>query len=228
MRHLPLSFDIVWQRKNIGLSDRLTIYKVISSWHFGNRCRLTSYVYLFLILYGLTWNFWVNKGYLSSLYLLVNHSIAWIYFCRSGGTVNSTLPFTANVTISISTSPIFRSWVAILSGFHRTFATDLACRQGTLTPPDTWSRPHGTCISILQMYLLRPILFPNLSLFSGLCSSNIPRYFLDFALCIPSSICYFSCNRSWRRSCEYGLQILPCYRLLRTKYTKLRPEGGRV
>ena len=34
----------------------------------------------------------------------------------------------------------------ILSGFHRTFATGVACRQGTLTPPDTWSRPFGTCI----------------------------------------------------------------------------------
>ena len=34
----------------------------------------------------------------------------------------------------------------ILSGFHRTLATGVACRQGTLTPPDTWSRPFGTCI----------------------------------------------------------------------------------
>ena len=29
MRHLRLSFGIVWQWKNIGLSGRLTIYKVI-------------------------------------------------------------------------------------------------------------------------------------------------------------------------------------------------------
>ena len=34
----------------------------------------------------------------------------------------------------------------ILSGFHRTGATGVACRQGTLTPPDTSSRPFGTCI----------------------------------------------------------------------------------
>ena len=31
-------------------------------------------------------------------------------------------------------------------GFHRASATGVACRQGTLTPPDTWSRPFGTCI----------------------------------------------------------------------------------
>ena len=36
--------------------------------------------------------------------------------------------------------------VMIFIGFHRTFATGVACRQGTLTPPDTWSRPFGTCI----------------------------------------------------------------------------------
>ena len=32
-------------------------------------------------------------------------------------------------------------------GFHRASATGVACRQGTLTPPDTWSCPHfGTCM----------------------------------------------------------------------------------
>ena len=35
-----------------------------------------------------------------------------------------------------------------LSGFHRTFALGVACRQGTLTPPDTWSCP----IWDLQMF----------------------------------------------------------------------------
>ena len=39
--------------------------------------------------------------------------LTWICFCRSGGTVNFTLPFMTNVTISISTSQSFRSWVAI-------------------------------------------------------------------------------------------------------------------
>ena len=42
------------------------------------------------------------------------------------------------------------------------------------TYKDTWSRPFGTC--------MRPILFRNCRYFTGLCSSNIPRYFLDFAL----------------------------------------------
>ena len=31
-------------------------------------------------------------------------------------------------------------------GFHWASATGVACWQGTLTPPDTWSRPFGTCI----------------------------------------------------------------------------------
>ena len=65
-------------------------------------------------------------------------------------------------------------------GFHGASrsAMGVACRQGTLTPPDTWSRP---ILDLHMFYLLRKILFPNLSLFSGLCTSNIPRYFLDFA-----------------------------------------------
>ena len=41
------------------------------------------------------------------------YRLTWIYFCRSGGTVKFTLPFMTNVTISISTSQILRSWVAI-------------------------------------------------------------------------------------------------------------------
>ena len=32
------------------------------------------------------------------------------------------------------------------TGFHRASATGVACRQVTLTPQVTWSRPFGTCI----------------------------------------------------------------------------------
>ena len=66
--------------------------------------------------------------------------------------------------------------------FHRTFATGLACRQRTPTPPGTWSRP---ILDLHVFYLFGPVLFQN-RYFSGLCYSNINRYVLDFALC-----CYF-------------------------------------
>ena len=49
----------------------------------------------------------------------------------------------------------------LMRGFHRTFAIGIACWHGTLTPPDTWSRPIW---DLHMFYLLRPILFPNLSL----------------------------------------------------------------
>ena len=63
-------------------------------------------------------------------------------------------------------------------GFNRTFATGVACWQGTLTPPDTRSRPIW---DLHMFYLLNP--FPEIVvIFSGLFTSNIPRYFLDFAL----------------------------------------------
>ena len=63
-------------------------------------------------------------------------------------------------------------------GFHRASTTGVACQQGTLTPPDTWSRPFWTCICSTcwdQSF------FRTCRYFYGLCSSNIPRYFLDFA-----------------------------------------------
>ena len=31
-------------------------------------------------------------------------------------------------------------------GLNSIYCESVACRQGTLTPPDTWSRPFGTCI----------------------------------------------------------------------------------
>ena len=52
-------------------------------------------------------------------------------------------------------------FTTIMRGFRRTFATGVACRQGTLTPPDTLSCQ----ITDLHMfYLLRPI-FPNVLFF---------------------------------------------------------------
>ena len=76
------------------------------------------------------------------------------------------------------TTPYWSDFYRILSGFHRTFETGVACRQWTLIPPDTWSRPFGTCICSTCW---GPILFRTCRYFTGLCSSNIPRYFLDFA-----------------------------------------------
>ena len=58
-------------------------------------------------------------------------------------------------------------------GFHRASATGVACRQGTLTPPDTWSCPTLGLASVL---MLRPI-SPELVLFLDFWVSNIPRYF---------------------------------------------------
>ena len=69
------------------------------------------------------------------------------------------------------------TWLDI--GFHWAFATGVACRQGTLTPPGTWSRSFGTCMCSTcwdQSF------FRTCRYFSRLCSSNIPRYFLDFSL----------------------------------------------
>ena len=47
----------------------------------------------------------------------------------------------------------YSTFYQIMRAFHRIFATGVACRQGMLTPPDTWSCPF----SDLQMfYVFRP------------------------------------------------------------------------
>ena len=45
----------------------------------------------------------------------------------------------------------------LMRGFHKTFETDVACWQETLTPPDTWSRPIWD-LHMFYMYLFRPFL----------------------------------------------------------------------
>ena len=50
-------------------------------------------------------------------------------------------------------------WIA--GGFHGTFATGVACRQRTLTPPDTWSCP---IFGLAYVLMLKPV-FSMLSCF---------------------------------------------------------------
>ena len=40
----------------------------------------------------------------------------------------------------------------ITSGFHGAFATGVACKQGTLTLPDTWFRPPFLDLLMLQLW----------------------------------------------------------------------------
>ena len=64
-------------------------------------------------------------------------------------------------------------------GFHRASATGVACRQGTLTPPDTWSCPT---LGLACVLMSRPI-SPELVLSPDFWISNTPRYFsFAFAL----------------------------------------------
>ena len=58
-------------------------------------------------------------------------------------------------------------------GFHRASATGVACRQGTLTPPDSWSCPT---LGLACVLMSRPI-SPELVLSPYFWISNIPRYF---------------------------------------------------
>ena len=96
--------------------------------------------------------------------------------------------------IRLYTSPLPHSTLyRIMRGFHGTFATGVARRQGTLSPPNTWSRPicdlHSvdagafvmglsqisSLFSLYMLYLLRPILSRTCYYFPGLCYSNINK-----------------------------------------------------
>ena len=87
-------------------------------------------------------------------------------------------------------------------GFHRASATGVACRQGTLTPPDTWSCPT---LGLACVLMSRPI-SPELVLSPDFWISNIPRYF-SFACYIKSMKKTMSENWSKSRQ-KLSFQIL--------------------
>ena len=78
------------------------------------------------------------------------------------------------------TRPFPEFWVVSIEHLRRVWHADRV--------PSLWD--------LHMFYLLRPILFRTCCYFTGLCFSNIPRYFLDFAYKVLRSIdalypCYF-------------------------------------
>ena len=72
----------------------------------------------------------------------------------------------------------------IMSGFHGTFATGVACQKGKLTLPDTWFRPPFS--DLLVLHFLRPD------------SSNLPCLYSTFHLEYPlvlSRFCFKPYNK---------------------------------
>ena len=63
-------------------------------------------------------------------------------------------------------------------GFHGASATGVACWQGTLTSPDTWSRPLG----LASVLLVETNPFPNLSLFYQTVLFEYPSVLSRFCL----------------------------------------------
>ena len=67
-----------------------------------------------------------------------------------------------------------------------------------------------------MFYLLRPILFRPCRYFTGLCSSNIPRYFLDFPL---------RRQRLWLYYCAHLVAFYDTLGIRRT-YSQLKPPAS--
>ena len=72
------------------------------------------------------------------------------------------------------TRPFTEFWVVSIEHLRRVWHAPTG---------DTYSFGHlvSSLWDLHMFYLLRPILFRTCRYFSGLCSPNIPRYFLDFA-----------------------------------------------
>ena len=80
------------------------------------------------------------------------HSVTWPYIYNDN-------PVLIRLCTELDLLPYLR-------GFHRTSAMGVRCRHGTLTPPDTWSRPFGTgiCSTCWDQSFFRTCRY-----FSGLC-----------------------------------------------------------
>ena len=80
------------------------------------------------------------------------HSVTWPY--------TMTIPYWSDFVPNLT-------FYRFLGGFHRTYATGVACRQGTLTPSDTWSHPFGTWICSTrwdQSFSEPVVIFPDYAL----------------------------------------------------------------
>ena len=94
-----------------------------------------------------------------------------LLFCSVTWPYTMTTPYWSDL---IPNSTFYR----ILSGFHITFATVGHANRGCVLLRTPGPVPLGLAYVLLD---IESILFRICRYFSGLCSSNIPRYFLDFA-----------------------------------------------
>ena len=67
--------------------------------------------------------------------------------------------------------------------FHRSFATDVACRQGVLTPLDTWSRPISDFAYVI-IFMTNP--FPELVLIFS--DYALRKFISTFSILLPKHI----------------------------------------
>ena len=89
----------------------------------------------------------------NGVYLFETRFLSWFYLhlvLSHMGFANVLLlrPLTRNHKLLQFMTPFLLPTLTLLLsiGFHRASTTGVACRQGTLTPTDTWSCTFGTCI----------------------------------------------------------------------------------
>ena len=159
--HVTVTYFVIAFRENEHFNNHWSVCQSVTLWVISVRALIVkhsnlAYIYIFVIR--------LPEWY-RSVTLIVTFGLGQCQHCclREG------LQFSK-----------FACFFRIMKCCHRTLAMGVARRQGTLTPPETWSRPIW---DLHMFYLLRQILFRTFLDFSGLChrTSNIPLYCLDFA-----------------------------------------------
>ena len=122
-------------------------------------------------------------------------------------TLNIANPFVLRIYLNLHLNlhlNLFKFTLPNWKGFHRIYATGVACQQGTLTLPDTWFRPPFWDLLVLQ--LLRPN------------SSNLPCLYSTFHIEYPlvlSRFCLFSLPCFDFKLCEiYLTKIIQINRVI--------------
>ena len=114
----------------------------------------------------------VSEDAYSSVHLVLSLlGLAFVLFVETSGTL-----YRLDIIPVCDITGIYIFIISDISpniDFHRAPATGVACRQGMLTPPDTWSFPT---LRLAYVLMSRPV-SPELVLFPDFWVSNIPRYF---------------------------------------------------
>ena len=157
-------------------------------------------------------NYMVDTGILPSNIKFPSHEF-WVTFCTLTIYIDNPPP----IRLCTRLRPYYHlDFYRIMRGIKRAFATCLACRQGTLTPLDTWSSPVWDLHTLCMFNLLRPIIFPTFSIFNR--TMHFEHPLVRFQFCIIHN--YFGLVR---QTIGYNVIQTMAFLWYLIKFRKIKP-----